>query len=99
MREMRPGHQRSGSRTLDTAEGVIVAIRRCSLDQAFVEIVRTAQQHSVAPLGLAAALVALAENQIATDVPPDCVRVAQMTWTALLDGHRRHLPTAPLSAS
>ena len=38
-----PDPRRAGARILDTAEGVLIALRGCSLNQAFVEIVQTAK--------------------------------------------------------
>jgi hypothetical protein len=35
-----PDPRRAGARILDTAEGVLIALRGCTLNQAFVEIVR-----------------------------------------------------------
>src|SRR4029077_14419527 len=55
--------RRAGARILDTAEGVLIALRGCTLHQAFVEIVQTAKAHNVSTLSLADALVALAQNQ------------------------------------
>jgi hypothetical protein len=55
--------RRAGVRILDTAEGVLIALRGCSLNQAFVEIVQTAKAHNVNTLSLADLLVALAQNQ------------------------------------
>src|SRR6478735_8732720 len=57
-----PDPRRAGARILDTAEGVLIALRGCSLNQAFVEIVQTAKAHNVSTLSLADALVALAQN-------------------------------------
>ena len=54
--------RRAGARILDTAEGVLIALRGCSLNQAFVEIVQTAKAHNVSTLSLADALVALTQN-------------------------------------
>jgi AmiR/NasT family two-component response regulator len=54
--------RRAGARILDTAEGVLIALRGCSLNQAFVEIVQTAKAHNVSTLSLADALVALAQD-------------------------------------
>ena len=45
-----------------SAEGVLVALRRCSIDDAFIDIVLAAKRHNVAPLGLAGALVTIAQN-------------------------------------
>ncbi len=33
--------RRAGARILDTAEGVLVTLRRCRVDQAFVELMQT----------------------------------------------------------
>ena len=60
--------RRSGERSLGAAEGVLVALRYYSLDEAFIDIVQTAKRHNVAPMGLADALVAIAENDITRDV-------------------------------
>ena len=59
--------RRVGARILDTAEGVLIALRGCSLNQAFVEIVQTAKAHNVSTLSLADALVALAQDQTSQD--------------------------------
>ena len=56
-----PDPRRAGARILDTAEGVLLALRGCTLNQAFVEIVRTAKSHNVSTLSLADALVAIAK--------------------------------------
>ena len=45
--------RRAGARILDTAEGVLIALRGCSLNEAFVEIVQTAKAHTVSTLSLA----------------------------------------------
>ena len=62
--DYRRRHRRSAQRSLGAAEGVLVALRHCSLDEAFIDIVHTAKQHNVAPIGLADALVAIAENDV-----------------------------------
>jgi hypothetical protein len=36
-----PDPRRAGARILDTAEGVLIALRGCTLNQAFIEIVGT----------------------------------------------------------
>lgn len=53
---------RDGRRTLCAAEGVLVALQHCSLDDAFLDIIATARRHNVAPLRLATALVASAQG-------------------------------------
>jgi hypothetical protein len=84
---------RSGPRSLGAAEGVLVALRRCSLDEAFIDIVETAKRHNVAPLGLADALVAIAENDLTRYLDDDVIAAADRAWGALLS--RRSANIAP----
>jgi AmiR/NasT family two-component response regulator len=46
---------------MDRAAGVLVALRRCAVSEAFDEISDASKRHRVSPLGVARALVALAE--------------------------------------
>ena len=70
------------ARMLDRAEGVLIALRRCTTDAAFAEIVGASQRHRVPTLSIAAALVALAQ-----DSPfDDDATAARYEWGALLDG-------------
>lgn len=93
---------RSGPRSLGAAEGVLVALRRCSLDEAFIDIVQTAKRHNVAPLGLADALVAIAENDVTGYFDDHTIAAAHRAWGALLgrsggnatSGTSRRGPTA-----
>jgi hypothetical protein len=82
-RRWRP--RRSGQRILSAAEGVLVALRQCSLDAAFTEIVRTAKQYGVAPLELAGALVAIAENELTRDFDDAVIATVNGAWGALLN--------------
>ena len=77
--------QHNGQRTLGAAEGVLVTLRRCSLDEAFAEIVKTAKLRNVAPIELANALVAIAERNGTCDIAPDALAAAQQTWSALVE--------------
>ena len=72
--------RRAGARILDTAEGVLIAPRGCSLNQAFVEIVRTAKAHNVSTLSLADALVALAQDQAPQDGEGAAFVAARAAW-------------------
>lgn len=76
--------RRSGQRRLSAAEGVLVALRRYSLDEAFAEIVQMAQRHSVAPLQLADALVTIAENDSSRDLDDALIAAVDQSWGALL---------------
>ncbi len=81
---MEPKHNRSGPRSLCAAEGVLVALRRCSLDEAFIDIVETAKRHNVSPLGLADALVAVAENALPRHFDEDVIAAVHRAWGGLL---------------
>ena len=80
-----PDPRRAGARILDTAEGVLIALRGCSLNQAFVEIVQTAKSHNVSTLSLADALVAMAQAQASQDVDDAAYAAAHATWGHLFE--------------
>ncbi|MCV7280725.1 ANTAR domain-containing protein [Mycolicibacterium flavescens] len=75
-----------GVRMLERAEGVVVALRRCRVEEAFAEIVDAAKRHRVPTLELAAALVGLAEG---VDVEGDAGWAARYEWSSLLQQPRR----------
>ncbi|ETW25174.1 ANTAR domain-containing protein [Mycobacterium gastri] len=93
------GARRGGQRRLGAAEGVLVALRHCSLDEAFTDIVQTAKQHNVAPMELAHALVAIAENDVTYDVDDAVAAAVSRAWGDLLarPGHDRSGERAPQS--
>jgi hypothetical protein len=70
------------ARALARAEGVLIALRRCSVEAAFEEIVTASKRHRVPTLSLAAALVALAQDAPADD---DATAAARYEWGALLE--------------
>ena len=72
----------AGARMLDRAEGVLVALRRCRVESAFDEIVGVSKQRLVPALGVARALVELAEGRTASD--PVAAAVAREQWGDLL---------------
>ena len=75
---MTPGRQ-----SLDTAEGVLIALRQCTVDEAFREIIRAAQQHQVPLFTLADALVTAASGN--AECPNSAARSAVIAeWGALL---------------
>ena len=39
--------RRSGARILDTAHGILIALRRCTMAEAFAELVQTAREHNL----------------------------------------------------
>jgi ANTAR domain len=82
-----PDPRRAGARILDTAEGVLIALRGCTLNQAFAEMVQTAKRHNVSTLSLADALVAIAQTQAFQNVDDaDAAFVAaRATWGHFFD--------------
>jgi hypothetical protein len=68
---------------IDRAAGVLVALRRGPLDEAFDEIVDAAQRHRVEPVRIARALVALAEGAGYDDDP--ATAAARYEWGTLLE--------------
>lgn len=76
--------RRTGQRSLGAAEGVLVALRHCSRDEAFNDIVQTAKQCSVAPLELADALVTIAENDATRDFDDAVIAAVDQAWGGLL---------------
>jgi len=62
-RPPRDDPRRASARILDTAEGVLVALYRCSLNEAFTDIMHTAKSHNISPFSLADALVSIAQGQ------------------------------------
>lgn len=79
---------RDGRRTLCAAQGVLVALQQCSLDDAFLDIITTARRHNVAALRLATALVARAQG-MPTQPEDEAI-------SAVIDGEwGRLLPATP----
>ena len=77
--------RKSSDRILDTAEGVLITLRRYNINHAFFELAQTAKRHGIATVSLADALVALAQRQSTDDCQPDAVAVARQTWGDLLE--------------
>ena len=90
-----PDSRRAGARILDTAEGVLLALRGCTLNQAFVEIVRTAKSHNVSTLSLADALVAIAQTPSCHDIDDAAFVAARATWGDLFDRIRPNSAASP----
>jgi hypothetical protein len=84
-----PDGRRSADRILDTAEGVLITLRRYHINHAFFELAQTAKRHGITAVSLADALVALAQRQSTGDCETRAVEVARETWGALLD-HNNH---------
>ncbi|WP_083406243.1 ANTAR domain-containing protein [Mycolicibacterium rutilum] len=77
--------QSPGRQNLDTAEGVLIALRHYTVDEAFREMVRAAQQHRVPLFALADALVSAAGGRpAARDGAARTAVIAE--WGALLAG-------------
>jgi ANTAR domain-containing protein len=89
--------RRAGARILDIAEGVLIALRGCSLNQAFVEIVQTAKAHNVSTFSLADALVDIAQTRTFPDVDDAAFVAARAAWGPLFDRNppRRAVQSTP----
>lgn len=90
-----PDPRRAGARVLDTAEGVLIALCGCTLNQAFVEIVQTAKRHNVSTLSLADALAAIAQTRAfqTVDDADAALVAARATWATSSRGHRDNRTT------
>lgn len=75
---------RDGRRTLCAAEGVLVALAHCSLDDAFLDIIGTARRHNVAPLRLATALVSRVQGDPGQETDEALRFAIDEAWGALL---------------
>lgn len=73
----------SDSRMLDVAKGVLVAARRCTVDEAFDELVATAKRYQVGVFALSVALVDLANDPAALHTGLSA-EVARRTWSGCL---------------
>lgn len=73
--------------TRQQAEGVLVALTRCTLDVAAGEITRASHRHHLDSNRVAQALVRLAQN-IEPEADSNATAVARYEWGALLP-HRR----------
>ncbi len=65
------------------AAGVVVALRRCTLAEAFDEILDASKRHRVPPVRIARTLVALAEHGDLHD--HHAVAAARYEWGALME--------------
>jgi hypothetical protein len=72
------------ARVLDRAEGVLIALRHCSTDAAFEAMANASKRHHVPMLGIAAALVALAQNSPFDD-DAAAAAAARCEWGPLLE--------------
>jgi hypothetical protein len=71
----------NGARMLDRAEGILVGLRRCTVDAAFGEIIGASRRHTVPALRVAQALVELAEGRPPRD--DDAAWVVRTEWSTL----------------
>ncbi len=69
------------------AEGVLVGLKRCTLDAASDEIVRASRRHHLDSQRVAQALVRLAED-IDPEADSNATSVARFEWGALLAAQR-----------
>jgi hypothetical protein len=87
---------RTDARMLDRAEGILVGLRRCTVEAAFDEIVSASRRNRVPALRMACALVALAENSAGRD-NNDAIDVARREWGEFLQLCGQDPPSGRLS--
>jgi hypothetical protein len=68
---------------IERAADVMVALRRCTVAEAFDEILRASTRHRVPPVRVARALVALAEHGGSHD--HHAVAAVRYEWGSLID--------------
>jgi len=81
-----------GRRMLDTAEGVLIALRGCDADAAFDELVHAARTHDIPVFGMATALVELATGRNEADASERAHAAALREWGCLLDASPKLQP-------
>ena len=69
---------------IDQAAGVLVALRRCTIDEAFDVLVDASNRHRVPTLRIARALVALAE-QSGDERDQHAIAAARYEWGSLME--------------
>ncbi|GAA2408719.1 hypothetical protein GCM10009856_17320 [Mycolicibacterium llatzerense] len=79
---------RPGVRALDRAEGVLMALRRCSCDDAFDELLEAARRQHVPVFTIATALVELVDGSDNSGSDPVASAAATRQWGELIDCHR-----------
>jgi hypothetical protein len=74
-----------GRQVLDTAEGILIALRRFSPDAAFHELLSAAERHRLPLFTIASALVDLASREEqSAELPLPAQSVAEGEWGELL---------------
>ncbi len=75
------------TRMQQCAQGVLVGLKRCTLDAASGEIAQASRRHHLDSERVAQALVRLAQD-INPEADSNATAVARFEWGALLAGHR-----------
>jgi hypothetical protein len=76
----------NSGRILDTARGILIALRRCRSDVAFDELHSAATRHKVPVFAMAWALVHLAGDGEQTPSFGDAQHAARQEWGSLFAG-------------
>lgn len=77
-----------GIRALDAAKGILVALRRYTLADAFAEIVDVAAKYHIGTLSVCSALVDLAEGRSPAEHSP-IVEAVRQEWAMLVETSAR----------
>jgi hypothetical protein len=76
-----------GGRILDTAKGILIGLRRCTSEQAFHELIDSAQRHRMPVFAMAWALVHLANGgETSVHTSADADWAARYEWGRLFTG-------------
>lgn len=76
-------NEEGATESLRRAEGVIVGLRRCSLEAASGELAQVSRRYRLDALRIARALVGLAQ-QVDAEVDSNATAIARFEWGALL---------------
>ena len=80
-------HSNDETRMRQCAEGVLVGLKRCTMDAASGEIARASQRHHLNSWRVSQALVRLAQ-EVDPEADSNATAVARFEWGALLAGRR-----------
>lgn len=72
--------RRETTRVLDTAVGILVGWRRCSVDTAFRELLAASERHGVGVFAMASGLVDLASRDAADAGSNGAALAAEREW-------------------
>jgi hypothetical protein len=79
-RALLSSRRRETTRVLDTAIGILVGWRRCSVDAAFRELITASERHNIGVFAMASGLVDLASSGISEAEGSAAALAAEREW-------------------